>query len=134
MAVYNFSVENYVVVINGRTISNWGAEDALQHESIDDPSQLQRGLGGDALRLDRVSPGRRYTLTLQAGSKDSAYMQGLMNSRADIEISTQQLQTGETTIAWEGFITNDGQTTRGTQSPTGDKFIMEFNKFQQTRG
>lgn len=134
MAIFNFSAENFILVVNGRRLQNFGADDACTHEPIDQISDLVRGLGGDALRMDRVSPGRRYTIHLQAGSKDSGYMQGLMNSKAAIEISTTQLSTLETTLAWEGMIVNDAATNRGTQSPSSDTFIIEFNKFQQTRG
>ncbi len=134
MAIFNFSAENFILVVNGRRLQNFGTEDACTHESIDPVSELKRGLGGDALRLDRVSPGRRYTIHLQAGSNDSGFMQGLMNSKAQIEISTTQLSTLETTLAWEGMIVNDGATNRGSQNPSSDTFVVEFNKFQQTRG
>lgn len=135
MALHNFSTENFLIVVNGRTLTDWGTTDpAITHEPIDQISDLVRGMGGDALRMDRVSPGRRYTVNLQPGSQDSAFMQTLMNSKANISISTTQIGTLDKTIASEGVIVNDGSTGRAGQSPTDDQYIIEFNKFQQTKG
>lgn len=135
MALHNFSTENFLVSINGRSINNYGTTDpAITHEPIDQASDLVRGMSGDALRLDRVSPGRRYTVNLQPGSQDSAFMQTLMNSKANITMTTTQIGTLDKTIASEGVIVNDGSTGRAGQSPTDDQYIIEFNKFQQTKG
>ena len=59
MALSDFSTENAVVVINGREITDWG-DTATPYTSdpIDPKSQLRRGQGGGALRLDRINPGR----------------------------------------------------------------------------
>ena len=135
MAIHNFSTENFLIVINGTTITDWGTTDpAVTHEPIDSATDVVRGVGQDALRLDRVSPGRRYTINLQPGSQDSAFMQTLMNSKANITISSTQIGTLDKTIASEGAIVNDASTGRAGQSPTDDQYIMEFNKFQQTKG
>ena len=135
MAIHNFSTENFLIVVNGRSLTDWGTTDpSVTHEPIDQVSDLVRGMGGDALRLDRVAPGRRYTINLQPGSQDSAFMQQLMNSKANITISTTQIGTLDKTIASEGVIVNDGSTGRAGQSPTDDQYIIEFNKFSQTKG
>ncbi len=135
MAIHNFSTADFLITVNGSDLSNWGTTDpAVTHEPIDQNADLVRGMGGDALRLDRVSPGRRYTINLQPGSQDSAYMQSLMNSKANITITTTQIGTLDKTVASEGVIVNDGQTGRAGQSPTDDQYIIEFNKFQQTKG
>lgn len=135
MAIHNFSTENFLIVVNGRSLADWGTTDpSVTHEPIDQVSDMVRGMGGDALRLDRVAPGRRYTINLQPGSQDSAFMQQLMNSKANITISTTQIGTLDKTIASEGVIVNDGSTGRAGQSPTDDQYIIEFNKFSQTKG
>ena len=135
MAIHNFSTADFLITVNGRDLTNWGTTDpSVTHEPIDQNADLVRGMGGDALRLDRIAPGRRYTVNLQPGSQDSAYMQSLMNSKANITITTTQIGTLDKTVASEGVIVNDGQTGRAGQSPTDDQYIIEFNKFQQTKG
>lgn len=54
MALQNYSNSLHVVVINGRTITNWG-ETATPYndQQIDPKSQLRRGQGGQGIRLDR---------------------------------------------------------------------------------
>lgn len=135
MALSSFSTENAVVVINGREITDWG-DTATPYTSdpIDPKSQLRRGQGGGALRLDRINPGRTITIYLNPGSADSAYMQGLMNSKATITLGYTQLGTLEVEAASEGIITNDASKGRAGSTITDDQYIMEFNLHDQTKG
>ncbi len=135
MALSDFSTENAVVVINGREITDWG-DTATPYTSdpIDPKSQLRRGQGGGALRLDRINPGRTITVYLNPGSADSAYMQGLMNSKATITLGYTQLGTLEVEAASEGIITNDASKGRAGSTITDDQYIMEFNLHDQTKG
>lgn len=136
MSLNNFSNDNTVVTVNGRQLTDWGmAEQPYTDEPIDPSSTLLRAQGGNAVRLDRANPGRRVTVYLNPGSADSAYMQGLFNSRANIELSFQQIGTLETALGAEGVIVNDGSRGRaGTTSITDDQFIMEFNSWTASRG
>ncbi|MGL4681114.1 MAG: hypothetical protein ACRCWC_17240, partial [Plesiomonas shigelloides] len=90
--------------------------------------------GGRAIRLDRINPGRRVTIYLNPGSPDSAYMQGLYASGANIEVAGTQIGTLETVAGLEGVIVNDAQTGRGGTTITDDQFIMEFNVWTATKG
>lgn len=135
MALNNFSNENSVVTVNGRIIADFG-ETATPYtdEPIDARSQLRRGQGGNAVRLDRINPGRRVNLYLNPGSADSAYMQALLTSGANITLSFTQIGTLETAIGSEGVIVNDGQRGRAGSTITDDQFIIEFNVWEATRG
>ncbi|WP_238347294.1 hypothetical protein [Pseudomonas taiwanensis] len=84
MSLSNFSTDLFVVTVNGRQIQDWG-ETATPYTDapIDAKSQLRRGQGGNAVRLDRINPGREVNIYLNPGSPDSAYMQGLYNSNAN---------------------------------------------------
>jgi hypothetical protein len=135
MALSNFSPENAVVVINGREITDWG-ETATPYtsEPIDAKSQVRRGQGGSGIRIDRSNPGRRITVYLNPGSPDSAYVQGLMNSRANISLGYTQIGTLEIEAATEGAIVNDASKGRAGSTISDDQYIMEFNAHNQTKG
>lgn len=136
MALYNFSNANTVVTVNGRALSDWGDSAApYADEPIDPVSTLRRGQGRNAVRLDRQSPGRRVTINLNPGSADSAYMQGLMNSGANIELTYTQIGTLDAAVGAEGVIVNDGRRERaGANTTSDDQFILEFNAWTATRG
>lgn len=136
MSLNNFANDNCVVTINGRQLTDWGmAEQPYTDEPIDPSTTLLRAQGGNAVRLDRNNPGRRVNVYLNPGSTDSAYMQGLFNSRSNIELSFQQIGTLETALGAEGVITVDGTRGRaGTTSLTDDQFTMEFNSWTGMRG
>lgn len=136
MSLNNFTNDNTVVTVNGRQLTDWGmAEQPYTDEPIDPSSTLLRAQGGNAVRLDRANPGRRVNVYLNPGSADSAYMQGLFNSRANITLSFQQIGTLETALGAEGVIVNDGSRGRaGTTSITDDQFTMEFNSWTASRG
>lgn len=135
MALNNFSTVNSVVTVNGRIIADWG-ETATPYtdEPIDPRSTLRRGQGGNAVRLDRINPGRRVTLNLNPGSTDAAYMQGLMNSGANIELTFTQIGTLDAAVGAEGVIVNDGSRGRAGTTISDDQFIIEFNAWTATRG
>lgn len=136
MSINNFSPDLTVVTVNGRQLTDWGMQDPpVTDEPIDQASVLLRALGGNAVRLDRNNPGRRVNVYLNPGSSDSAYMQGLFNSRANIEYTYQQIGTLETAVGAEGVIVNDAARGRaGATSITDDQFIIEFNSWTATRG
>lgn len=136
MALNDFANDNTVVTVNGRQLTDWGmAEQPYTDEPIDPSVTLLRAQGGNAVRLNRDNPGRRVNVYLNPGSPDSAYMQGLFNSRANIELSFQQIRTLETAVGAEGVITVDGTRGRaGTTSITDDQFTMEFNSWTAMRG
>ena len=135
MSLNNFSTSNSVCTINGRVVGDWG-ENATPYtdEPIDAVSQIRRGQGGNAVALDRINPGRRVTIYLNPGSSDSAYMQGLMNSRATIEATWTQIGTLDAAVGAEGRIVNDGARGRAGTTISDDQFIMEFNAWTGGRG
>jgi len=136
MSVNNMSADLLVITINGRVINDWGETDPPYNEApIDVRSTLRRGQGGNAVRLDRINPGRQITINLNPGGADAAYVQGLMNSNATITLSKTQIGTLEAAIGTEGVITNDGPTGRGGGATiTDDQFIIEFNTWSGTKG
>lgn len=95
---------------------------------------LRRGLGGNAIRLDRINPGRRVTLNLNPGSADSAYINGLFQSKANIELTYTQIGTLDAAVGTEGVIVNDGPRGRGGQTITDDQWIFEFNSWTASKG
>ncbi|GEM_PF-794921 len=136
MSLASITTENTVVTVNGREITDWGeAENPIAEEPIDQTSTIRRGQGGNAVRLDRINPGRRVTLNINPGGADAAYMQGLFNSNANITYTRTVIGTLENSVGSEGAIVNDGAINRGGGSSISDDvFIMEFNKFNTLRG
>ena len=135
MSLANFSTDLTVVTLNGRQLTDWG-ENATPYtdEPIDPASALRRGLGGNAVRLDRKNPGRRVTLYLNPGSPDSAYVQGLFNSGANCTLSFTQIGTLENAVGTEGVIVNDAARGRAGMTITDDQFVIEFNGWTGLRG
>lgn len=135
MSLENFSTSNSVLTINGRLMSDYG-ENATPYtdEPIDPRTTLRRGQGGNAIRLDRINPGRRVTVYFNPGSADSAYMQGLMNSNANIEATWTQIGTLDAAVGAEGVIVNDGARGRAGTTISDDQYIMEFNVWSSTKG
>ena len=135
MALQNFSTELLVFTVNGRQLTNWGeTATPLTIDPIDPKSQLRRGQGGGAVRLDRINPGRTVNVFLNPGSADSTYMQALFNSKATITVTHTQIGTLETAVGTEGVITNDGSQGRGGMTITDDQYIMEFNGWDASKG
>jgi len=135
MSLNNFSNDLTVVTINGRQIQDWGeTATPFTDAPIDPRSQLRRGQGGNAVRLDRQNPGREVNIYLNPGSSDSAYVQGLLNSNANITLTYTQIGTLETALGSEGVLVNDGQRGRAGSSITDDQFTMQFNIWEATRG
>lgn len=135
MSLSNFSNDLTVVTINGRQIQDWGDTATPYTDAPIDPrSQLRRGQGGNAVRLDRQNPGREVNVYLNPGSSDSAYVQGLLNSNANITLTYTQIGTLETALGSEGVIVNDGQRGRAGSTITDDQFTMQFNIWEATRG
>lgn len=135
MSLENYSTDQIVVTVNGREITDWGdAESPIIDAPIDPRSTLRRGKGGNAVRLDRINPGRAVTLSLNPGSPDSAYMQALFNSYANISFSTTVIGTLENAIGTEGVIVNDGPTNRGGTTISDDQYMMEFNAWTGLKG
>ena len=135
MSLNNYSTELFTISVNGRIITDFGDTDPpYTDDPIDPKSTLRRGQGGNAVRLDRINPGRSVTLNLNPGSPDSAFMQALMTSGANIVFNRTQIGTLETAIGTEGVIVNDGQVGRGGQTITDDQYIMEFNGWTQSKG
>ena len=135
MPLNNYSTDLFTTSVNGRIITDWGDSDpAFTDAPIDPKSALRRGQGGRAARLDRINPGRTVTLNLNPGGPDSAYIQGLMTANATILLSRTQIGTLETALGSEGVIVNDGQVGRAGQTITDDQYIIEFNKWTQSKG
>lgn len=133
MALPNFSTENSIVTINGRTIQDWGATDPpYVHEQIDDKEVLRRGMGGAAVRFRRINEGWRMTLNLNPGSDDSVYMQGLYNSGAIIAGTYVTVGTLESFIGTEGVITRGKAVNRAGPTLGDDTYVIEFNVGAQT--
>ncbi len=136
MALVNITTENTVITVNGRQLTDWGEADSpVTEEPIDPSTTIRRGMGGNAVRLDRLNPGRRVTLSLNPGGADAMYMQALYGSNANITYTRTVIGTLENAIGMEGAIVNDGAINRaGGGSISDDVFIMEFNTFTTLRG
>jgi len=135
MSLNNFSTDLFVVTVNGRVIGDWGeAATPFTDAPIDAKSQLRRGQGGNAVRLDRINPGREVNMFLNPGSPDSSFLQGLFNSNANITVSTTQIGTLEASVGTEGAITNDASMGRGGSTVSDDQFIIQFNTWTSAKG
>ncbi len=131
----NFSNENWASIINGRILNDLGETNPpVTFQEIDPPSVLRRGQGGGAIRMDRINPGMRVTISLNPGSPDSAYMQGLFNSKANISAGFSQIGTLEVYTGTEGVIVSRGGTGRGGTTITDDQYVIEFNGWTESRG
>lgn len=135
MSLANFGPDNSVLTINGRVISDFGENASPYSDSpIDAKVQLRRGQGGKAVRLNRINPGRAVSIYLNPGSPDSAYIQGLFNSNANITASWTQIGTLEAAIGTDGVIVNDAANSRAGTTISDDQFNFEFNVWNATRG
>lgn len=135
MSLANFGPDNSVLTINGRVISDFGENASPYSDSpIDAKVQLRRGQGGKAVRLNRINPGRAVSIYLNPGSPDSAYVQGLFNSNANITASWTQIGTLEAAIGTDGVIVNDAANSRAGTTISDDQFNFEFNVWNATRG
>lgn len=131
----NFSTDKFSVTVNDRIIESWGSTNPpVSVAEIDPPSQLIRGQGGGAVRFDRKNPGMRVTLNLLPGSADSAFVQGLKNTNANISASFRQIGTLEVAVGSEGVIVSRGTTGRGGSSVSDDQYVIEFNGWTESRG
>lgn len=135
MSLQNFGPANSVFTLNGRPITDWGeAASPYTDSPIDAKSVLRRGQGGKAVRLDRKNPGRAVSIYLNPGSPDSAYVQGLFNSNANITASWTQIGTLEAAIGTEGVIVNDAATNRAGTTISDDQYDFQFNVWNATKG
>ena len=135
MALNNFSTDLFTVTINGRIISDWGETvTPYTDDPIDPKSTLRRGQGGNAVRLNRINPGRRVTLFINPGSPDSAYLNGLLESGANITTTVTQIGTLENAIGTEGVMVNNGSNGRGGSTITDDQYIIEHNVWTALKG
>lgn len=131
-----FTVENTVVTVNGRQITDWGnADTPIQEAQIDQKRTLVRGMGGNATVLERKNPGKRVTLSVRAGSPDSAFLQGLFLSGAVCTYTRTQIGTLENAVGTEGVLTTIGDKARGgTESVSDDSYTFEFNTWDELAG
>lgn len=136
MAFPDFSSANQAVTINGRLIQDWGeSATPFTSEPIDPKGVLRRGQGGGAVYLRRTNNGRRWTLNVNPGSPDSAFLRGLLESGAVITSGARtQIGTLEAEICTEGVVTNDGSIGRAGTTISDDQYIIEFNLYNITSG
>jgi hypothetical protein len=135
MALTNYGPDGSVLTINGRLIADFGENASpFVDEPIDPKTSLRRGQGGKAVRLNRKNPGRRVQVYLNPGSPDSAYVQGLFTSNANITLSWTQIGTLEAAIGTDGVITNDAAMNRAGTTISDDQYTFEFNVWNGTKG
>lgn len=135
MSLANFGPDSSVLTINGRVISDFGeTASPFSDAPIDPKVTLRRGQGGKAVRLNRINPGRTVNIYLNPGSPDSAYVQGLFNSNANIVLSWTQIGTLEAAIGTDGVITNDAAMNRAGTTVSDDQYTLEFNVWNATKG
>lgn len=135
MSLANFGPDSSVLTINGRVISDFGETASPYSDAPIDPKvAVRRGQGGKAVRLNRINPGRTVNVFLNPGSPDSAYLQGLFNSNANITLSWTQIGTLEAAIGTDGAIVNDAANNRAGTTISDDQFTMEFNVWNATKG
>ena len=136
MAFHDFSNDKLVVLVNGRQLTNWGETDPpFTHSYPNGLGKIKRGTGGGGARMDLVEPGQVFKFNLMPGSPDSAYMSGLLNSRATITVAHSQLGTIEAGLGREGMMINLDETGRGgTESLTDDVYEVDCVKYTGTKG
>lgn len=135
MSLANYSPDLYVLTVNGRILTDYGETTTpVTDAPIDPKSVLRRGQGGNAVRIDRTNPGRAVSIFLNPGGPDSAYMQALFTSNANISLSALQIGTLEASVGVEGVIVNDTSNGRGGSVITDDQYNLEFNVWTATKG
>ena len=134
MALENYSPSQISFILNGRRITNWGQGDVcVRFENLMDKTKLVQCQGGGAFRSDVINTGKKAFLNLQPGSADASYAQGLLNSNANINYSYLIFSTTETITAYDGVISNNGDTDRGTgEANTNKVFQIETNRNIET--
>ncbi|QDP56520.1 MAG: putative structural protein [Prokaryotic dsDNA virus sp.] len=135
MALQNYGTDSFVLSINSRVITDFGeTASPFQDAPINPASQLRQGLGGGAVRLDRIKPGRTVQLYLNPGSADSAYLQSLFTARTEVTLSYQQVGTLESAVGTEGVVTNDAANNRAGSTISDDQYTLEFNGWNAMKG
>lgn len=132
----SLTTANTVVTVNGRQINDWASDSpAIQEEPIDPKRILVRGLGGNAVMLDRANPGHRVTLAVNPGGADSAYLHGLYTTGSVITYTRTQVGSLENVVATEGVIIQENAVGRVvTDNMGGDTYTIEFNVWESLRG
>jgi hypothetical protein len=130
MALSDLSVENCIVVMTGLgVLDDWGRTDPpFTFEFIDDQAILSRGLGGNAVRFHRKSPGFRFTGNFMPGSPQALALQAMANARTEMSGSYASIAGLESGVFSQGVITRGKSMARGGPGMNDATFIMEFNK------
>jgi len=135
MSLADYGNDSFILTINTRQITDFGeTASPFQDAPIDDDSTLRRGQGGRAVRLNRTNPGRTVNIYLNPGSPDSAYVQALKNSKANITMSMKQIGTLDEAIGTDGLIKNDATNSRGGTTISDDQYTFEFNVWNAFKG
>ena len=131
-----FTTENTAVTVNGRLITDFGtAEQPITEEFINPKRTLVQGVGGNAVVLERKKHGLRLTLSLMAGSPDSAFMHGLYMTGGTVTYGRMQVGSADLVGATEGVVVNESAITRGgASSISDDVYVIEFNSCTSMRG
>jgi len=124
MALLNYSPSTISFYLNGREITNWGkSETCVSFENIENVSDLIICQGGGSYRSDRINQGKKVMLYLQRGTADAAFIQGLLNTRANINVSYRIIGTTEVLAGYNGVINNNGTTETGAGDANSDKIF-----------
>lgn len=136
MAINNFSSNLVYFDVDGRVITDWGQTDPPLVISPNNPAgTLIRGNGANGVILFAINQIYTFTISLNPGSIDSAFMQGKFNAKLPVVMGYSIGGTLEGAIALQGAIVNVGDTGRaGMTSITDDVYIAEMLVLTQTKG
>lgn len=128
LRINSFDTENTIVIVNGRSLTDWGDTDPITETLTNAKRTIKQGMGGNAVVLERINQLFEVRLRLLPGGADSSFLAGLFNSGAVVSYNRKQVGALETVIAFEGVITNLGDNTRaGAEDITDDEYVLQFN-------
>lgn len=135
LRIKSFDTENTVVIVNGRSLNDWGTTDPITESYTNAKRTVKQGLGGNAVVLERINQLLEVRLRLLPGGDDSAFLSGLFNSGSTISYARKQVGALETTISLEGVIVNMGDCTRaGADDISDDEYVIHFNGADTQKG
>lgn len=134
MALAKYGAAQVSLTINGINIETFGDTDpAVTISSEADWSTQKDGIGGVALRLDRINLPKTMTVNLLPGCDEVTQLLALQKTGEDFYATFRQIGTNESTVMYEGIMTQLGDRGRaGRGSVTDEVFNFRFNDSEDT--
>lgn len=134
MALPKYDPSKHLAYLNGKRITEWGESDPIKTRPIRDKGTLKQGYGRSAVGSSIETPGAELTLNIMPGTKDSAYVSGLIEANVDIEFEMTVVATGELWFYSEGIYKTHEEFVRAGEKPSDDGYTFSFNLSEHKMG